>query len=194
MDQKSIAYNTRALLLSRGSSQWLNYWSPIPLVTVHYFFQNSVQCTPSWRYRGHSKNNEANVLQNGRKIIYLWYISTSFFLITRVSHHCRIISLHAMFLSCLIIFGMTHKYLVEQLGTCFALLVPSKSTFMCSTSGIDSSDWFISFLSECNLIPTHFIYFLPAKISLMAAPLNWIMIWIIEIEWGLPVNQIHSCL
>ncbi len=30
---------------------------------------------------GHSKNNEANVLQNGPKIIHLWYISTSFFLI-----------------------------------------------------------------------------------------------------------------
>ena len=69
---------------------------------------------------GHSKNNEANVLQNSPKIIYLWYISTSFFLkvsepatqvkwlLTWVSHHSRINSLHAIFLSCLIIFGMTH--------------------------------------------------------------------------------------
>ena len=32
-------------------------------------------------FEGHSKNNEANVLQNGHKIIYLWYISPSFFLI-----------------------------------------------------------------------------------------------------------------
>ena len=68
---------------------------------------------------GHSKNNEANVLQNGQKS-YIWYISnvskgcpTKFWEIrylcgASLSHHCRINSLHAIFLSCLIIFGMTH--------------------------------------------------------------------------------------
>ncbi len=40
-------------------------------------------------YMGHSKNNEANVLQNGQKKTY-------------------INSLRAIFLSCLIIIGMTH--------------------------------------------------------------------------------------
>ena len=34
-----------------------------------------------WRYMGQVKNNKANVLPNGPKIIYLWCISASFFLI-----------------------------------------------------------------------------------------------------------------
>ncbi len=48
-----------------------------------------------------------------------------------------------------------------------------------------------------NLVPIYFIsqiYFFAAKISLIAAPLNQIMKQIIGIEWGLTVNQIHSCL
>ena len=75
-------------------------------------------------FRGHSKNNEANVLHNGQKIIYLWYISTSFFLIratiaqiTWVSHHSRINSLHAIFLSCLIILGITLRYVLPWPGS-----------------------------------------------------------------------------
>ncbi len=60
--------------------------------------------------KGQVKNNEANVLQNGPKIIYLWYISASFFLITWISHHSRINSLNAILLSCLIIFDLTPKH------------------------------------------------------------------------------------
>ncbi len=57
-------------------------------------------------HRGQVKNNEANVLQNDPKIIYLRYISASFFLI---SHHSRIKFPNAIFLSCLIIFDSTHR-------------------------------------------------------------------------------------
>ena len=51
------------------------------------------------------------MLQNGPKNICLWYISASFFLITLISHHSRINSLNVIFLSCLIIFGLTQQLL-----------------------------------------------------------------------------------
>ncbi len=80
---------------------------------------------------GQVKDNEANLFQNDPKIKYLWYISTSFFLIratmaqiskvskpatqvkwlpTWVSHHSRINPLHAILLGCLIIFDLTPKH------------------------------------------------------------------------------------
>ena len=101
----------------------LIYWKKNRLELKGWFSVEQGECKYSWRHKGHSKNNETNVLQNGPKIIYLWYISTSFFLtqvkwlLTWVSHRSRINSLHAIFLSCLIIFGTTHKIFAGPLQT-----------------------------------------------------------------------------
>ncbi len=66
---------------------------------VHQYLGVFIQCPGSHALQtsclGHSKNNEANVLQNGPKN----HIS--------LIHFSRINSLHAIFLSCLIIFGVT---------------------------------------------------------------------------------------
>ncbi len=76
-----------------------------------------IQTRKTEGFSGQVKNNEANVLQNGPKIIYLWYIS-ALWLLTWISHHSRINSLNAIFLSCLIIFDLTLSRLctVDKFG------------------------------------------------------------------------------
>ncbi len=79
---------------------------------------------------GHSKNNEANVLQNAVKMAQKWYISDTFQHLTWVSHRSRINSLHAIFLSCLIIFGMTHMLSQENAHLCtFSLIEATHSLY-----------------------------------------------------------------
>ncbi len=59
-------------------------------------------CINSFLLMGHSKNNETNVLQNGPKIIYVWYISASCIGDCNTDNEG-----YPIFFSCLIIFGMT---------------------------------------------------------------------------------------
>ncbi len=78
---------------------------PVSQITVLELAKHKTGCN---QLQGQVKNNEANVLQNGPKIKCLWYISTQVkWLPTWVSHHSRINPLHAIFLSCLIIFDLT---------------------------------------------------------------------------------------
>ncbi len=86
-----------------------------PNVTLrgHFFALTLKFCShPPKAYMGHSKNNEANVLQNGPKndiSLIHFNIITAEYRLTKTSPDP---SLHAIFLSCPIIFGMTHIIIV----------------------------------------------------------------------------------
>ncbi len=54
--------------------------------SIHFY----IHFQSTKKLEGQVKNNEANLLQNGLKTIYLWYISTAF-----LTHHGRVNSLHS---------------------------------------------------------------------------------------------------
>ncbi len=51
-----------------------------------------------------------------------------------------------------------YYFQLNQLNTCFAFLVHSTSTFLCSTVSFDSPDWFNDFLFRVNFKGSHMLF------------------------------------